>query len=425
MKRSSLPLTLGAWCASIALSFYIGRSLSSTSEQHTPETLSAAQLHQQAIQAKTAQIKSASTPAEAEVAQAALDLLQGQSAEMTRKLLNAALELPMSDPSRSNTINDLLKQLAATDPLAALDIANGLPSLRDAERARNDILQVWASHEPMAALAWADTELANVPADLRNAQMMAIIRGFASTNPKGAFSYASALSEDTTSDLRYKNRLLGEVIETQIRDGGVADAQATIALLPDGATKESLQRELITEWAKFDPASAASYVEGLGSEATTNMKTALISEWAEYDPAAAAAWLGNLSTDDPAYGHASAQITREWTRYDLTASSEWLNSLPASPELDRAVATYTFRAAQEDPSTAMSWAESITNDGMRNRMMQQVAANWKNDDPETFNTYLDNSDLSDEARAELENAKAWNPGGGGRGGPGGGGGRGR
>ena len=408
MKRSTLCLYLGVWCASSALSFFIGRSLTSTTadgQQIASTALGSARLQEQARQAAADRQESAETTlTEGDEAQAALEQLQNKSAAMTRQLLNAALASPMSDPGRSDTINDLLKQLAATDPLTALDMANALPSLRDAERARNDILQVWASHEPLAALAWANTELANVPANLRNSQMRAILRGFAETNPKGAFNYANALSEETPNDLRQKNRLLSEVIETQIRGGGLAEAQTTIALMPDGSTKDSLQRELVSEWAKFDPASAAAYVQSLGSEATTSMKTALVGEWAENDPAAAAAWLGTLSTDDPAYGHASAQITREWTRYDLTASSEWLNSLPASPELDRAVATYTYRAAQEDPPAAMSWAESISNKNMRNKMMQQVAANWKNDDPEGFTNYLDNSDLNEKERKNLESA---------------------
>jgi hypothetical protein len=419
MKRSKLFLYLGVWCASIALSFLIGRSLASTgsdNDQVPAEALTAAQRQEQAMRS-TAGLKDTegATLTEGDLDKTALEQLQSQSSEMTRRLLNAALALPMSEPGRTDTINDLLKQLAATDPLAALEFANDIPSLRDAERARNGILEVWASHEPMAALAWAETELANVPSNLRNSQMRAIIRGFAETNPKGAFSYANGLSEETSSDLRLKNRLLGEVIETQIRGGGLAEAQTTIALMPDGPTKDSLQRELVSEWAAFDPASAATYLQSLGDGASTSMKTALIQEWAKNDPAAAAAWLSNLPTDDQAYARATADITREWTRYDLTASSEWLNSLPASPELDRAVATYTFRAAQEDPPAAMSWAESISNEKIRDRMIQQVAASWKSDDPEGFTTYLDSSDLSDDERKQLESARSWKSGGGGRG----------
>ena len=409
MKRSSLVLYLAVWFASIALAFFIGRALSSTgtsTEQTASEALSAAQL-QEAVRSATARVDTAGAATGEAEAEDTFEQLRTQSSAMTRQLLNAALAVPISDPGRSETINQLLEQLAASDPLAALEFADGIASLRDAERARNNILEVWASNEPMAALAWADSALADVPYNLRNSQMEAIIRGFAETNPKGAFNYANALSEATTSELRLKNRLLSEVIETQIGGGGLAEAQTTIALMPDGPSKENLQRELVNEWAAFDPVSAAAYVQGLGSDASTGMKTALIGEWAESDPAAAAAWLSNLSTEDPAYSHATTQITREWTRYDLTASSEWLNSLPAAPELDRAVATYTYRAAQEDPPTAMSWAESINNANMRNRMMQQVAANWKNDDPEGFTSYLDNSDLNEKEREKLETAKSW------------------
>ena len=409
MKRSSLVLYLAVWFASIALAFFIGRALSSTgtsTEQTASEALSAAQL-QEAVRSATARVDTAGAATGEAEAEDTFEQLRTQSSAMTRQLLNAALAVPISDPGRSETINQLLEQLAASDPLAALEFADGIASLRDAEQARNNILEVWARNEPMAALAWADSALADVPYNLRNSQMEAIIRGFAETNPKGAFNYANALSEATTSELRLKNRLLSEVIETQIGGGGLAEAQTTIALMPDGPSKENLQRELVNEWAAFDPLSAAAYVQGLGSDASTGMKTALIGEWAESDPAAAAAWLSNLSTEDPAYSHATTQITREWTRYDLTASSEWLNSLPASPELDRAVATYTYRAAQEDPPTAMSWAESINNANMRNRMMQQVAANWKNDDPEGFTSYLDNSDLNEKEREKLETAKSW------------------
>ena len=413
MQRSSLKLYLAVWIASIAIAFFIGRSLSfsgsSSPDLRAPTTLEAQQLERSSGSLN----QTASSQEPANVAENELQPLQQPNREQTLQMLTAAFELPQSDPSRSSTIRNLLKQLANTDPLAALELTDSISSLRDAERARTDILKVWANREPMAALAWADTHLADVPSNLRSSQMRAIMQGFAESNPKAAFSYANGLSEATPADMRYKNRLLGAVIETQIQSGGLADVQTTIALLPDGPTKEHLQRELVDEWAAFDPDAAAAYVHSLGDAANTQLKTTLISEWAENDPAAAAAWLSTLSTEDPAYGRATTEITREWTRYDLTASSEWLNSLPASPELDRAVATYTYRAAQEDPPTAMSWAESISNDRMRSKMMEQVAANWKTEDPQSFTNYLDKSDLSEKEREQLESAKSWHtPGGG-------------
>jgi hypothetical protein len=46
----------------------------------------------------------------------------------------------------------------------------------------------------------------------------------------------------------------------------------------------------------------------------------------------------------------------------------------------------------------MGWAESISNDGMRTRLMQRVAATWKNSDIESFTTYLEQSDLAKNKR---------------------------
>ena len=135
------------------------------------------------------------------------------------------------------------------------------------------------------------------------------------------------------------------------------------------------------------------------------MKTELLGEWAESNPAAAAAWLGQLADDDPAIAQASSAIIREWTRYDLNSSAEWLNSLPASPELDRAIISYTFRAAEEDPAAAMTWAESIENDRRRTWMMERVAATWKTKDAGAFTQYLDNSELTEAQRKKLEEAQ--------------------
>jgi hypothetical protein len=413
MKRSPLFIYLTVWCASVAISFLFGRYLPSQGSHHKQPTLDTLHIAQappkKLLSVSTRQEESHAAGSENEDETSALKRQGSENRAMSRQLLNEAFALPMSDPNRSDTINERLQQLAVTDPLSALEIAASIPSLRDAERARKNILEVWGRHEPSAALAWAKNELVNLPTNRRESQIRAIIRGFTEANPKAAFNYASTLTEATPYDLRNKIRLLGEVIETQVRGGSLTEAQASISLLADGPTKDSLQRELISEWAAFDPTSAAAYVQSHSNNTDSDLKTALIKAWAKNDPAAAATWLSNLSTDDPAYGQATTLITREWSRYDLTASSAWLNSLPTSPDLDRAIATYTYRASQEDPQAAMSWAESINNTNMRNKMMQQVAANWKIDDPQGFINYLDNSKLNTEVRKELESAKSWHP----------------
>lgn len=422
MKRSTLLLCFAVWFASLVTAYYIGsRGQESIGRMPDPAHIAPSAAVTKALDPPTEAANfgesdsalQAFLKGEAIALEEAVREIPTLSTQATRQLLGEAFALPQSDPNRARLVRELLGQLAETEPTVALELASQIESLRDSERARISVLQIWGKNDPAAALAWSNDALAGEPARARNAQLSAIYRGYAANNPEAAFQQALSLEGDN----RLRNRLLGNVIETQIESGGLMAAKLAVDLVSDPEIQNSLRRELVDEWAAFDPEAAANYVLSLGDEADTNLKSTLVSEWAESDPAAAAAWLGALPEDDPAIARASASIIQEWTRYDLAASAEWLNSLPPSPELDRAVISYTFRAAEEDPGNAMTWAESIENDRRRSWMMERVASTWKEQDANSFTEYLEKSDLTEEQRTTLENAQN-------SGGPGGGWGRG-
>lgn len=417
MKASTLLFTAACF-GSLGIGYWLGQSNHSPSSEDSAGADAGihAQLEQDNM--PNASGHAVQTDLDSLELAEAVEQVAQLSPDQLRIQLMSAFALPQSDPSRERSIRTLLKQLAETNPEEALQLANNIESLRASEDAKISILETWASNDPIAALAWANANLANVPSRLRESQISAIFRGYAELNPAAAFNAAMQLDDSSVQAANLKRRALSEVVETQIRNGELFMAKQTIEQLPDGDIKNDLMREMVGEWARFDPENAADYVLSLGDAAPTNLKNALINEWAESDPAAAAAWLSALPEGDPVIGRATAEIIREWARYDLSASAEWLNSLPASPELDWAVASYTFRAAQEDPQSAISWAESISNERMRLRMTEQVAANWKQQDPESFQQYLDAGDFSDEDKKRLNNARAW-----GRGHPGSGRGR--
>lgn len=411
MKRSTLILCFAVWLASLLTAYYVGSRAQDTLPAHSKSTIESTEKPRLELVKDDSAVDTFAT----EEASALEAYLQGEiiplgealreitalSGADTRQLLAQAFAMPTSDPQRTRLITELLSQLAETEPAAALELASQIESLRDSESARIAILEVWGKNDPAAALAWANQALANEPARTRRSQLSALYRGYAQSNPEAAFQQALAISGDD----RLRNRLLDDVIETQVENGGLQAAKLAIDLIDDPETQSNLRRELVDEWAQFDPESAAQYVLSLGEDADSRLKTELVSEWAESDPAAAAAWLSALPEDDPAIARASAEIIQEWTRYDLAASAEWLNSLPPSPELDRAVISYTFRAAEEDPGTAMTWAESIEDDRRRTWMMERVAATWKEQDAETFKSYLDDSELTAEQRKTLEEAE--------------------
>ncbi len=323
------------------------------------------------------------------------------SAGDQRALLEEAFALPTNDHRRNRMIRTLLSQLAETSPRDALAMAENIGSLRESTQARIEILEVWAKNDPAAAMAWAATELANEPLRSQSSQLLAIFRGYAESNPQAAFAAAMDLPTGNRTERRTQAAALGAVISAQIENGALSDARMQVEQLEDGATKNRLLAELVNEWAAFDPQGAASYLDSLGDAVPASVTTSFLSEWAANDPQAAAAWLGSRELDDRTLSGASTAIIREWTRYDMAASAEWLNSQPVSPALDRAVMSYTYRAAQEDPASAMSWAESINHDQMRTRMMQYVAGTWREDDPESFQDFIDNSDFTDEQRTSL------------------------
>ncbi len=414
MKLSNFFLYLAVWSISLAVAYYLGSytgNVEPNAEQAVkfPVKLKKPELIQTVnVRAATNDYKNALTTyigGDVSLLEDALREIPMLTGEATRELLIQAFKLPTSDPNRSRLIRSLLSRLAETEPVAALELASQIESLRDSERARVAVLEVWGRKAPAEAIAWSNHALAGEPSRTRNSQLMAIYRGFAANNPAAAFQQALAINDNN----RLKNQLLDQVIRVQIESGGLQAAKLTVDLVADPEMQRSLRRELVDEWAEFDPKAAAAYVAKLGEDADSSIKSALVSEWAESDPAAAATWLSSLDVDDPAIARASSSVIREWTRYDLAASADWLNSLPASPELDRAVISYTFRAAEEDPETAMSWAQSIEDDRRRTWMMERVASAWKNQDAETFKNFLDNSELSSEQREKLENSQSrWN-----------------
>jgi hypothetical protein len=411
MKPSTLILYFAVWSISLTAAYFIGslgKDLTTDTDQSVkvPTDLKKPKLIQDLVLEEGAtdgeNALTAYLSGDVSLLEDALLEIPKLSGEATRELLAQAFNLPASDPKRSRLIRDLLGQLAETEPVAALELASQIESLRDSERARVAVLEVWGRKDPAAAIAWANNALAGEPSRTRNSQLRAIYRGYAANNPAAAFQQALAITDND----RLKNHLLEEVITVQTESGGLQAAMLAVDLVADPEMQNSLRRELVDEWAEFDPQAAAAYVSTLGEDADSSIKSALVSRWAQSDPAAAAAWLSSLDVDDPAIARASSSIIREWTRYDLTASADWLNSLPASPELDRAVISYTFRAAEEDPETAMSWAESIEDDRRRTWMMERVAITWKEQNAETFKSYLDKSELSAEQREKLENAQS-------------------
>lgn len=414
MKSQKILLGLFVWLASVGVAYFVGLKFNASeavdieNSRKSPVQPTLAEQTPENIEPEASRVSIGSLM---EASQKDLDETLRQAEDLSetdkRALLAEAFALPASDYRRARMIRSLLSQLAETAPRDALAMAGEIGSLRETERARVAILEVWAGKDPAAALAWAEVELADEPLRTQSRQLIAIYRGYADNNPKAAFAAALAMPTENRGQERIQNYALEEIIEQQIENGGLIDAKLQIELMEESSAKDSLLSELVDEWASFDPTGAAAYVDSLSAEVAASLAPRLAGEWAENDPEGAAAWLSAQELDENNLSRASTAIIREWTRYDLAASAEWLNSQPSSPALDRAVMSYTYRAAQEDPAGAMTWAESIDNNWMRTRMMQHVAANWKEEDQESFQSFIDSSEFDEDQKKQLQEGRSF------------------
>jgi len=64
-----------------------------------------------------------------------------------------------------------------------------------------------------------------------------------------------------------------------------------------------------------------------------------------------------------------------------------LRDLPESQNLTEAIGVYVDEVAAFDPSTAMEWALSITDDGERDFAVFRVSKVWRKSDPESFESW--------------------------------------
>ena len=174
MKVSTLLVTAACF-GSLTIGYWLGRGqhvrISATTLAPQAETVPLGE-PAQAIGATT----------EAPTERAGLELSQALlvqdelSADQLSTQLMSAFALPLADPARTRSIGSLLEQLAQTDPLQALEIADQIESLRAREDAKISILEIWASNDPVAALTWANSPLKDLPSRLRAAQVSAIYR---------------------------------------------------------------------------------------------------------------------------------------------------------------------------------------------------------------------------------------------------------
>ncbi len=263
----------------------------------------------------------------------------------------------------------------------------------------------WAKLDPDAALAWAN----GLTGNNQTGALRSIISELAGTDPTKAAEIASKLPGDEQA------RAYGDIAE-KLASKDFASAETFINGLPAEVRDRALS-DALEVLARTDPQAAAAKLRDMTAGEDRDRAISGIAEgWARQDPAAAAAWLSQQTTED--MDDAVRSVVSAWAGRDSAAALTWIQSQPQGEVRDEAIGTYIWTSRNSDPQSTLQLAESISDEGDRNRSIFMATRRWMQQDREAATNYIQQSTtLSDEAKQRILE--------GGRGGWGGGRGRGR
>lgn len=326
---------------------------------------------------------------------------------------------PLGAMSFSNTMGfaggfvrpTILQNWASTDPAGAAKYLSENPrefammgamgrGPMGGQSGSSIIASEWARQDPAAALAWANALTTDKDQALR-----AVVSEVAKTDPKKAAQMLAGMSG-------FDKQRAYESVASQYGASNFADAQAWIRTLP-ADQQDMAMSSAISGLSNKDPDEAARQLSLMkAGEAKDDALSEVVGDMARVNPAAAAELLKKQASED---GMRSAvdQLMPAWTNKNPAAALEFANSLEAGGARDSALQSYVWTNNSSAPSDLVKVAETIGDEGDRNRAIGVAASRWMREDAEAAKAYIQQSTaIPDDAKNRILEGRGW---GGGRG----------
>ena len=327
----------------------------------------------------------------------------------------------------------LMSRYAEIDPEKALGFV-GKSSGMERGMGTSSILRTWASKDPKAAADYiAKNMLSESNGNSRDDWMMrrtaaSVASEWAKQDTNAALTWAQGLPDEV------KGEALGNIIEQITTDDPLRAAEVAMGF--DGEQRDRSLRTIADQWSRNEPQEAVNWAESLtgegrvgaleealenlvrkdtesavsyldkmdASERDSIMKE-VVEQWARNGKEAtaeAAEWVASQG-DGKGKVDATGEIVGQWMRSDPAAASEWLGAQPVGDARDRGVtALLRDRSVREDPSAAVAWADTISNEELRSEQVERSARSWLASDRAAALEYLETSEsLSAEQKTKL------------------------
>lgn len=320
----------------------------------------------------------------------------------------AALDWALSLPAADNreVLKTALRELARTDPVAALEALHGSADHRLTGELRYGSWQ-WVESDPRAVLDWA---LSQPPSENQGSLIRSAISKIAQSSPEEALSLATRLDDDLQ-----RSQAIASAVGAWARTDPQAAArwvddstqgttttvvsvmQGYLADDPDEAFEWLMTQHAYAQRAAIDrviievtrdsPLRAREMVGRIRDEDTKNKAASwLVKGWIGIDPEAAVREIPRLGLANVDESYQTA--FREWATYDVDGAVAFLSQVPAA-ERDAAINGIITQAlyGNNDTATAERLYARLTGDQARRQAASMLYSRLRDLNPPRSERY--------------------------------------
>jgi hypothetical protein len=242
------------------------------------------------------------------------------------------------------TLVTALQVLTQTDPKAAASLVSTLAPGQVQQEASFAVARALAVESPTEAVTWAQTL---PPGDLRGKVLNNILDIWASQDALAAGQYVLQMSVGQEQAAAHLATLLA---------GNPTQAVAWVQSLVNAPARQAAQVNLASAWAQQDPAAAARWAGSLPVDVRTQALNGALSYWALQDSDAARNYIFGLTGDTQT--SAAAHLAPALAQRDPVAAIAWTQTLPTADARDAALTAAYARWLNNDATAARTWLAS-------------------------------------------------------------------
>ncbi|MES2708969.1 MAG: hypothetical protein V4726_20405 [Verrucomicrobiota bacterium] len=132
---------------------------------------------------------------------------------------------------------------------------------------------------------------------------------------------------------------------------------------------------------------------GLKPEADRNFRAVAAAANMGADGEQRIAWALEACSTPGERAETLSKIMSSWAPQDINDAGKWLDGQASGPEKDAAIAAFAREVIQREPPTAVDWALTISDPGLRATALREVSTLWRGKDPQAAEAYLSGKEI--------------------------------